>query len=297
VIWRVRSTQVLLKHRGKDISRVFRGQSTASHAHSEAAHRLLEEYCIGRLNGLDVGEWQEENLENNLHRNDTANLSRAIDSNKPVIPQLAKLTPMEYKEWVYSPVPGHPRFFDGWMLESATKVRWWVVPLTWIPLVIISIWKSLAAGLSGRSFLCFFPLGLLAWQWMEYSLHRFVFHSQPKTPTQILLHFLLHGCHHKYPMDTERLVFPPLPASLVIGAVFSLLQASAPRPIAWAIFAGMLGGYVCYDCIHYFIHSGRLGGGLKATHMKHHFASPSAGFGISSPLFDMVFSTKSNIFY
>lgn len=193
---------------------------------------------------------------------------------------------------MYSPVPGQPRFFRSALLESATKVRWWVVPLVWIPLVILSMSKALATGLSGLSVLFFIVMGLVAWQLMEYSLHRFVFHSNPNTPTQIILHFLLHGCHHKYPMDIDRLVFPPVPASLVVGAVFSLLQWSIPRPPALAIFAGMLGGYVCYDCIHYFIHSGCLGGSLKVAHMKHHFVSPASGFGISSPLFDLIFSTN-----
>ena len=34
--------------------------------------------------------------------------------------------------------------------------------------------------------------------------------------------------HHKYPMDFDRLVFPPLPAALVMGIFYALLHALAP---------------------------------------------------------------------
>ena len=58
------------------------------------------------------------------------------------------------------------------------------------------------------------------------------------------------------------------------------------------MFAGMLLGYVSYDCMHYLMHSGLLGGPLKAAHMHHHYMDDSSGYGISSPLFDLVFGTR-----
>lgn len=44
-----------------------------------------------------------------------------------------------------------------------------------------------------------FTLGFFAWTLLEYILHRFAFHWQPNpdSNTQIVLHFLLHGLHHK----------------------------------------------------------------------------------------------------
>ena len=58
------------------------------------------------------------------------------------------------------------------------------------------------------------------------------------------------------------------------------------------LFAGVLLGYVAYDVRHYLMHSGRLGGRLKAAHMHHHYKDPSAGFGISSALYDILFRTR-----
>ena len=52
-----------------------------------------------------------------------------------------------------------------------------------------------------------------------------VFHSIPEQPWAIAAHFALHGCHHKFPLDASRLVFPPLPAAVVAAAAYGLLRA------------------------------------------------------------------------
>jgi hypothetical protein len=52
-----------------------------------------------------------------------------------------------------------------------------------------------------------------------------VFHSIPEQPWAIAAHFALHGCHHKFPLDASRLVFPPLPAAVVAAATYGLLRA------------------------------------------------------------------------
>ena len=57
------------------------------------------------------------------------------------------------------------------------------------------------------------------------------------------------------------------------------------------VFGGVLLGYVAYDVSHYLMHSGRLGGRLKVAHMQHHYRDHSAGFGISSALYDALFRT------
>lgn len=60
---------------------------------------------------------------------------------------------------------------------------------------------------------------------------------------------------------------------------------------AWAMFGGILLGYVTYDTMHYLMHSGQLGGPLRSAHMHHHYICDTEGYGISSPLFDWVFHT------
>ncbi len=61
----------------------------------------------------------------------------------------------------------------------------------------------------------------------------------------------------------------------------------------WSFF---LVGYVSYDIIHYALHhidttkhKGSWFHKLQKYHNKHHFSGQYAGFGVSSPLWDLVF--------
>lgn len=56
-----------------------------------------------------------------------------------------------------------------------------------------------------------------------------VFHSIPVRTWAIAAHFALHGCHHKFPTDAGRLVFPPLPAAVAAAAVYGLLRCLLPK--------------------------------------------------------------------
>ena len=52
--------------------------------------------------------------------------------------------------------------------------------------------------------------GIVFWTFIEYTGHRYVFHSHPKTAFGKKLLYLIHGAHHDYPNDPRRLVVPPL---------------------------------------------------------------------------------------
>ncbi|MBV98867.1 Fatty acid 2-hydroxylase, partial [Eschrichtius robustus] len=124
-----------------------------------------------------------------------------------------------------------------------------------------------------------FMLGLLLWSLVEYLIHRFLFHMKPPNDSYylIMLHFVMHGQHHKAPFDESRLVFPPVPASLVIAFFYVFLRLILPEAVGGTVFAGGLLGYVIYDMIHYYLHFGSPHKGsylyhLKAHHVKHHFA-------------------------
>ena len=43
------------------------------------------------------------------------------------------------------------------------------------------------------------------------------------------VHFTLHGCHHKFPMDKGRLVFPPLPAAACAAGLLAAAKAMLPE--------------------------------------------------------------------
>jgi dihydroceramide fatty acyl 2-hydroxylase len=144
-------------------------------------------------------------------------------------------------------------------------------------------------------------VGILLWQLLEYLIHRFAFHAHLSSYWGITLHFLFHGCHHKYPLDSLRLVMPPLPALAAHLLVYTALSLAFPLHMALPLFAGAGFGYVAYDCLHYAIHHCKEGRGLAAfswlralrrNHLYHHFKNGKSGFGISSPLWDIVFRTS-----
>ena len=144
--------------------------------------------------------------------------------------------------------------------------------------------------------------GAALWQLLEYAIHRFAFHADAGTSYwAVTLHFLFHGNHHKYPSDRLRLVFPPLPAALIAALIYGALRGLLARPPALAVMAGVMAGYVAYDCTHYLLHHGgsKLPGsylkGLKLRHAHHHFQDHGKGYQISSPLFDVVFGTRADV--
>jgi sterol desaturase/sphingolipid hydroxylase (fatty acid hydroxylase superfamily) len=61
------------------------------------------------------------------------------------------------------------------------------------------------------------------------------------------------------------------------------------------MYAGMTLGYLAYDGTHYAVHHfkqrTRLGRYVRRHHMMHHHADNSGGFGVSSPLWDVIFRT------
>eukprot|EP00069_Balaena_mysticetus_P011212 bmy_21116T0 len=182
------------------------------------------------------------------------------------------------------------------------------VPIIWVPLMLYLSWsyyRTLAQG-NVRLFTSFtteysvtmpestfpglFMLGLLLWSLVEYLIHRFLFHMKPPNDSYylIMLHFVMHGQHHKAPFDESRLVFPPVPASLVIAFFYVFLRLILPEAVGGTVFAGGLLGYVIYDMIHYYLHFGSPHKGSYLYHLKaHHDLASALNFGItfSTPLF------------
>jgi sterol desaturase/sphingolipid hydroxylase (fatty acid hydroxylase superfamily) len=113
--------------------------------------------------------------------------------------------------------------------------------------------------------------------------------------------FLFHGIHHAQPQCKTRLVMPPvvsIPMALLFYGLFSLVLSKligASLRVA-PVFAGFISGYLAYDLTHYATHHlpMRKGFGkfLKRYHNQHHYKTPNQRFGVSSPLWDIVFGTK-----
>jgi sterol desaturase/sphingolipid hydroxylase (fatty acid hydroxylase superfamily) len=143
-------------------------------------------------------------------------------------------------------------------------------------------------------------VGFLAWTLAEYVLHRYVFHFIRDAAWAQKLHFFLHGVHHDFPSDKDRLVMP-LGASVPMAFLFYGLFYALTGGVRFGepLYIGFALGYLAYDGTHYAVHhfrqTTRIGKFLKKHHMKHHHGDNFGGFGVSSPLWDLVFRTMPRI--
>ncbi|KAF5944073.1 hypothetical protein HYC85_018150 [Camellia sinensis] len=202
-----------------------------------------------------------------------------------------------YEEWVHQPVVSKegPRLFENDILEFFTRTVWWAIPIVWLPVVCWFVSKAVEMGVPSTQIIVSLVGGIFFWTLLEYCLHRFLFHIKTNGYWGNTLHYLLHGCHHKHPMDRLRLVFPPAGATCIAVPLWYLIKLTTPSSIAPTFFGGVLLGYIMYDCTHYYVHHGKPNKGvssnLKRFHMNHHFRIHDKGFGITSSFWDIVFGT------
>lgn len=190
-----------------------------------------------------------------------------------------------------------PRLFESDFLEFFSKVKWYVPIVLYLPVVLITLYFAIFEHhLSALSIIFMFLLGLLSWTFVEYILHRFVFHYHPKTKFGEKIIYIFHGIHHSYPRDPLRLVMPPSVSIPLAFFFYFLFQAIFPNHLNLPFFAGFVLGYIIYDTTHYAIHHFHIKNkflmNIKSHHMKHHYANENARFGVSSPLWDFIFGTK-----
>ena len=192
-----------------------------------------------------------------------------------------------------------PPLFKSRFLDFFSRIHPAVPALIYGPAIVALIVLGARDGLGALEVVLLVLAGLLLWTLSEYWLHRKIFHWDPDHPIGHRLHFIIHGVHHDHPNDRMRLVMPP-GASIPLAALFfGLFWLIFGLPTALPLFAGFLIGYLMYDYTHYYLHhfvpKSKLGKRLREQHMRHHFQDHRYGFGVSSPLWDVVFRTLPRI--
>lgn len=138
------------------------------------------------------------------------------------------------------------------------------------------------------------PCGMLAFTLVEYLLHRFVFHFRAETPKEQKLKYTIHGVHHAFPKDKDRLVMPPI-ISVGVALLFWIFFYALTGEFVWYLFSGFLAGYSTYLIIHYSVHRHRPPKNflkvLWRHHSLHHYYSDDVAFSVSFPLWDWIFGT------
>lgn len=188
------------------------------------------------------------------------------------------------------------RMFQNDLLERFSRIHPATPFVVWIPVAAAFVVRSVVRHeLTALATVGFVLLGMLVWTVAEYVLHRWVFHWTNDTAWGKRIHFLLHGVHHDFPNDKDRLVMP-LPTSVPLSVLFySLFYVTMGKVVAEPFMAGFIVGYLFYDGTHYFVHhfrpTTRWGKLLRRHHMMHHHADHEGAFGVSSPLWDLVLRT------
>ena len=190
---------------------------------------------------------------------------------------------------------GSKKLFSNRYLEKMTRTHI-AVPTSMFAIISATlIFHGIQNGLvSVWSVPVLFVAGLLTFTLVEYLMHRFIFHLIPQNEKQERFAYMVHGVHHDYPKDKDRLAMPP-PLSLVLSFVFFLLFKLVMGNAVFAFLPGFLIGYALYLGVHYVVHAYRPPNNfLKAlwiNHGIHHYKDDDHAFGVSSPLWDYVFGT------
>jgi sterol desaturase/sphingolipid hydroxylase (fatty acid hydroxylase superfamily) len=189
------------------------------------------------------------------------------------------------------------QMFETPLIERFSRIHPASPFVFWLPVLGYAAYRSLTgqAPVAVPLFAGLLLVGVLVWTFAEYTLHRWVFHYTGPRPWQRRMFFVLHGVHHDFPQDADRLVMP-LGVSIPLGAVFYFLFHLVVGPtLAAPLWVGFALGYLAYDGTHFAVHHFRMGSRwgrwMKRYHMIHHHTGVDARYGVSSPLWDWVFGT------
>lgn len=189
---------------------------------------------------------------------------------------------------------GQARLFQSSFLEMMTKTHPVVVYTMYFPLIIFMLYHGYAhKGIAAGTEALLFTGGMLVWTLFEYCIHRYLFHMVAESPRAKRIAYTIHGVHHEYPRDRDRLFMPPVP-SLILASVIFYTMYFFMGWYALSFFPGFVFGYIVYGSMHYAIHAFAPPRYLKAlwrNHHLHHYKEPNKGFGVSSVLWDVVFGT------
>ena len=132
-------------------------------------------------------------------------------------------------------------------------------------------------------------VGLAAWSFIEYVLHRFVLHVVEPFRSW-------HALHHARP---SALIYAPTVVAAGLITLLVLLPAWAWMGTwrASALTLGVLVGYMLYSATHHAIHHWRIKirwlNRRKRLHALHHCSDRPGYYGVTTDLWDRVFGTSS----
>ena len=187
------------------------------------------------------------------------------------------------------------KMFDNPLIDSLSKTHI-AYPLTiFYGLAVILLIYTIYSGiLPAMTSILAFVLGFFFFTLIEYTIHRYAYHMHERTPFRKKMVYIMHGMHHDQPKDKQRLAMPPF-LSIILAAVFFLIYWAIMGKFGMPFTAGFMAGYATYLCVHYSVHAFRPPKNfmkiLWVHHAIHHYQDPNVAYGVSSPLWDVIFRT------
>jgi sterol desaturase/sphingolipid hydroxylase (fatty acid hydroxylase superfamily) len=190
---------------------------------------------------------------------------------------------------------GTKQLFENPILEKLTRTH------ISVPLIIfftyaagLLYWNTQYTSLSVITTIILFLVGILTFTWVEYMVHRYVFHMKTYTDLRAKMQYTMHGVHHEFPKDKDRLAMPPL-VSITIATVLLLIFKVIMGDFVFAFLPGFIVGYASYLSVHYMVHAypppKNFFKALWVNHGVHHYKDGEVVFGVSSPLWDYIYGT------
>lgn len=190
---------------------------------------------------------------------------------------------------------GSAQLFDNPLLEKITHTH------ISAPLIIFG---GVAIGLlyygytyhsfSAAQLVGLFFIGWFSFTFVEYIMHRYLYHIPTTTPFKQKISYTMHGNHHDYPKDKSRLAMPPILA-LVLATVLYFFFHLLMGDYVYGFLAGFVVGYATYIGIHYMIHAYKVPHNFFKIvwehHSIHHYREDDRAFGVTWPFWDHVFRT------
>lgn len=190
---------------------------------------------------------------------------------------------------------GSKQLFKNPVLEKLSRTHI-SIPLTifFTYSAVLLYWSITHTALSSGLTAAMFLLGFVSFTWVEYAMHRYVFHMGTFTRMREKLQYTIHGVHHEYPKDKERLAMPPL-LSITISTLLLLVLRLVLGDLVFSFLPGFLVGYAFYLSVHYMVHVYQPPKNwfkiLWINHSVHHYKHGEYVFGVSSPFWDYVYGT------
>ncbi len=189
---------------------------------------------------------------------------------------------------------GQAKLFNNHYVEYLTKTHPLVIWGLYSPVLFLLPYYASTFSIDPMHIFWLYIGGIFFWSFFEYLMHRFIFHFIAESPKTIRLIYVLHGNHHEYPRDKERLFMPAVPSLIISSFIFMMMYFIMGRD-SFSFFPGFMFGYLIYGSMHYAIHAWnppfKWMKGLWRNHHLHHYKQQQKGFGVSSTLWDHIFGT------